>query len=569
MYNRLGKAANQVSGNVDTLSGQLGYMVGGVFRVVDPDNAKKFFVRYANGNWVSAYHYGRVPQKPGLPVLTSIDNLGRPYIVGEDKTKSDKFHPSSSGGSGVGWHIHPRGSGMEFIEDSWLLKQLRVAPVADSLAVTVAAGSYIFAKALVWFTGVTVDLSSYVPTTVEGILWLVIAINPLTNTIVVVPGEVVIVDVPDLASIAEIICYQLGYIPLSAVWLKQGDTSIPSFRVENLVYRTGGAAWYLEDLFNVRGYPYENYVLTHEDGYAIWKPTSNTSDTHAVHLNVSDEFGTISQDVSPVIGDRILLEDATTKEKKWAQIGDLPAESGSIPLTTAGDLLTVDDLATENINQTGNQDYGQVSETVIPDTDITMPSIGGGNVTIFYNFWVSASHPGGASTFFTIRIRRTDISGSIIYSTGSFTPNNAVDSTGGHIYQITGSYIDTAPTDGKYIATQQYDSGPSTHLYGDTRILTATPAVPAINRRAIGANGTVLTAVGGIIQWDWSRAVYSTADVSNPPTASELTSAFGDPTVLGAGFMGVVNDNNLGINEYFCITDGLGNWIYFIAVKAL
>jgi hypothetical protein len=42
------------------------------------------------------------------------------------------------------------------------------------------------------------------------------------------------------------------------------------------------------------------------------------------------------------------------------------------------------------------------------------------------------------------------------------------------------------------------------------------------------------------------RTIVSTADVSNPPTAAQLTSAFGAPGTVGSGFIGIVNDNAAG-----------------------
>lgn len=53
----------------------------------------------------------------------------------------------------------------------------------------------------------------------------------------------------------------------------------------------------------------------------------------------------------------------------------------------------------------------------------------------------------------------------------------------------------------------------------------------------------------------------STANVSSPPTAAELTGAFGDPDDLGDGFVGVVDDNAGGTAIYVCYTIS-GLWAY-------
>ena len=62
--------------------------------------------------------------------------------------------------------------------------------------------------------------------------------------------------------------------------------------------------------------------------------------------------------------------------------------------------------------------------------------------------------------------------------------------------------------------------------------------------------------------------IMSTLDVSNPPTAAELTAEFGSPSAVGAGFTICINDNGAGTNAYTCTSDG-ANWWVFTGVKAL
>ncbi len=64
------------------------------------------------------------------------------------------------------------------------------------------------------------------------------------------------------------------------------------------------------------------------------------------------------------------------------------------------------------------------------------------------------------------------------------------------------------------------------------------------------------------------RTKISTANVSTPPTAAELTSAFGAPGTVGSGFIGLVDDNGAGTTEYSVWSDGT-NWFYTTGVKAL
>lgn len=51
----------------------------------------------------------------------------------------------------------------------------------------------------------------------------------------------------------------------------------------------------------------------------------------------------------------------------------------------------------------------------------------------------------------------------------------------------------------------------------------------------------------------------STNAVSSPPTEAELDSAFGDPEVLGEGFMGVVNNGGV---VWLCVTISTSSWYY-------
>ena len=63
---------------------------------------------------------------------------------------------------------------------------------------------------------------------------------------------------------------------------------------------------------------------------------------------------------------------------------------------------------------------------------------------------------------------------------------------------------------------------------------------------------------------------YSVANVTNPPTDAELDSAFGDPTVLGPHFIGILDDNDAGTNVYMCTTTGTaGEWFYTLMTKAV
>lgn len=67
--------------------------------------------------------------------------------------------------------------------------------------------------------------------------------------------------------------------------------------------------------------------------------------------------------------------------------------------------------------------------------------------------------------------------------------------------------------------------------------------------------------------WTTTSVVYSTADVSNPPTAAELNAEFGAPGTVGAGFKAIINDNDADTNFWNVISDGT-SWWYFAGTKA-
>jgi len=64
------------------------------------------------------------------------------------------------------------------------------------------------------------------------------------------------------------------------------------------------------------------------------------------------------------------------------------------------------------------------------------------------------------------------------------------------------------------------------------------------------------------------RTKVSVDDVSDPPTDAELDSAFGTPAALGAGFVGVLDDNSGDADVYICYTSDT-SWYYLKGTKAV
>lgn len=88
--------------------------------------------------------------------------------------------------------------------------------------------------------------------------------------------------------------------------------------------------------------------------------------------------------------------------------------------------------------------------------------------------------------------------------------------------------------------------------------------------RFISQTGTAQSDFGGLVNCSTNgiRTKVSTANTANPPTDAELDSAFGTPATVGTGFIGLLNDNNGGTNEYLCWSDGT-NWFYATGTKAV
>jgi len=89
-----------------------------------------------------------------------------------------------------------------------------------------------------------------------------------------------------------------------------------------------------------------------------------------------------------------------------------------------------------------------------------------------------------------------------------------------------------------------------------------------------GAGGTELASIDysgkGVFTTASVQVKRSTANVSNPPTDAELDSAFGDPTVVGTGFVGVLDDNDDGTAVYWVYSTGTaGEWYWVLGTKAL
>ena len=113
------------------------------------------------------------------------------------------------------------------------------------------------------------------------------------------------------------------------------------------------------------------------------------------------------------------------------------------------------------------------------------------------------------------------------------------------------------------------DASPATNDIGAAHVWYSLPGggdttVNEVMR--IGADGILDVSTNSL------KIKKSTANVSDPPTDAELDSAFGSPSTLGSGFIGLVDDNDAGADGdvWLCATTGTdGEWFYLSMTKAV
>ncbi len=109
-------------------------------------------------------------------------------------------------------------------------------------------------------------------------------------------------------------------------------------------------------------------------------------------------------------------------------------------------------------------------------------------------------------------------------------------------------------------------------LYTDGGSGTTRGSAISFNTKIAGA--ATVNEVGRVTNagiWDLTfagmRTKLSTDNTANPPTKAQLTSAFGSPSTVGSGFIGIIDDNGAHTNEYICWSDGT-EWFYATGTKA-
>lgn len=166
---------------------------------------------------------GGLVVRANTPVRMVHGDDGNLQILGYD-TSSPAFYVVTGGdtlhSSGVPPHTHALNSGMTYEIESLRMQPGRVYVASVGMTATVNGFRYWLGT----FPGDTIDLSSYVPA-IGLHCWVLVGVNPSTNTLVAVAGDPVIT-----ATILNVIDIDAvpfaGYIPLGAFQLTYGDVAL-------------------------------------------------------------------------------------------------------------------------------------------------------------------------------------------------------------------------------------------------------------------------------------------------------------------------------------------------------
>jgi hypothetical protein len=165
-----------------------------------------------------------VPRLYDLPVWLELEH--NTYVIsGVDGTRLEAFiGTADSGGGGVGYHTHRIGSGLEYEVEALRLEPGRVKPVAG---MTVSINQFRYWTGSAWQTypGGLLDLTSYKPSASGTQAWVLVGINPATNTAVAVTGAEYSTFTPLTLELLDDISFD-SYIPIVGIRVRADDTAV-------------------------------------------------------------------------------------------------------------------------------------------------------------------------------------------------------------------------------------------------------------------------------------------------------------------------------------------------------
>lgn len=175
-----------------------------------------------------ARNVNRVAHRANLPVLMELEIGGTYTIVSEDPAYYAAATPNDTTNVfGVAYHTHRSDTALAYESEAKMLDVGRVFYNA-TYTVYVKPLRYYYAGAWQYWTGGSLNLAAYMPTTSTKWGWILVGIDPTANTPIAVAGAEVATEaellIADLASIAF-----TGYIPLVAIAAAEADTDLSDY----------------------------------------------------------------------------------------------------------------------------------------------------------------------------------------------------------------------------------------------------------------------------------------------------------------------------------------------------
>jgi hypothetical protein len=234
---------------------------------------------------------GAAPKVPAF--VRARGGVARVEKNNDSKTATYNPSPNNNYAYTVQKHTHGIGSGNpDPVEANRFVPGL-VRPFSEGgsfgLKVYIEATQYEYQNTLTWWASGSLDLTSYVPGTANKQRWVVVGIDPTTNTATAKSDS-------DYSTVASMNPSQLdgfdfeGNIPLGAVILRNGQTAINTFKdfADLRVFATGNSTAQTPNVKSITA----NYTALTSDNI-IYADTSSSDITVTLYAIADKSFASI------------------------------------------------------------------------------------------------------------------------------------------------------------------------------------------------------------------------------------------------------------------------------------
>lgn len=192
------------------------------------DRPGYLWVRLGTGGFVrtnvKALNLGVAPML-NMPVLVQNFHEGLTVIMGVDPTRIEEFMQQAGDPYSVAPHTHRIGTGLEYENEMLRLEAGRVIPYA-SLTVYIKPFLYTDGGTRKYWSGGTIDLTSYLPATTGNWAWVLVGVDRVNNVAVAATGDEYSTLSPLDPSLLPDITFSADYEPCAAIRLKTSDTDL-------------------------------------------------------------------------------------------------------------------------------------------------------------------------------------------------------------------------------------------------------------------------------------------------------------------------------------------------------